>query len=398
MTDDLDLLRNELDSFARPRAKRASLTAREERIVAGFEDILRFVEQYGRRPQHGEERDIFERLYAVRLDRLRSSEECRDLLADMDADGLLEAPDQPAALTTGEVDEDELLAELGGGRKGDDIRHLRHVQTRAEKKAAEDVANREKCPDFEKFEPLLKQVAIDVASGARETRKFELKSEIQQGRFFIVGGQIAYVAEVGDTFITDHGRSDARLRVIFDNGTQSYMLMRSLQRSLNADGDAGRRVIEADAGPLFSGEHEEGDQASGTIYVLRSRSDHPTVTKHREVLHKIGVTNGKVEQRIAGARLQSTYLLADVEIVATYELFNVNAHKLEKLLHRFFADVSMDIEIADRFGNPVRPREWFLVPLHVIDRVVELIRERTITAHRYDAETASVLRIDGINA
>lgn len=391
MTDDLDLLRDELASFAKAKPKRASMTPREERIVAGFEDILRFVEAYGRAPQHGEERDIFERLYAVRLDRLRSSSECRDLLADLDTAGLLTSHGEPSDPTSDDVDADTLLAELGGGSEGDDIRTLRHVQTRAEKKAAEEIASREKCLDFDEFEPLLKQVADDIASGARETRKFELKSEIQQGRFFIVGGQIAYVAEMGKTFTTDHGRSDARLRVVFDNGTQSEMLMRSLQRSLNADGDAGRRVVEADAGPLFSGEHEAGDQASGTIYVLRSKSEHPTVAQHRDVLHKIGVTSGKVEQRIAGARLQSTYLFDDVEVVATYELYNVNAHKLEKLLHRFFAEVTLDIEIPDRFGKPVRPREWFLVPLPLIDKVVDLVKDRSITAHRYDAATATIV-------
>ncbi|MGB7370954.1 GIY-YIG nuclease family protein [Erythrobacter sp.] len=391
MTDDLDLLRSELDAFAKPKPKRASFTPREERIIAGFEDILRFIEENGRVPEHGEERDIFERLYAVRLDRLRASQECRDLLADMDAGGVLSRQVEPISAASDEIDTDELLAELGSGVEGGDIRELRHVQTRAEKKAAEEIANREKCPDFDKFEQLLKQVAEDIASGARETRKFELKSEIQQGRFFIVGGQIAYVAERGETFTTDHGRSDARLRVIFDNGTQSEMLMRSLQRSLNADGDAGRRVVEAEAGPLFSSSHEDGDQPSGTIYVLRSKSDHPTVTEHREVLHKIGVTNGKVEKRIAGARLQTTYLMADVEVIATYELFNVNAQKLEKLLHRFFADVALDIEIPDRFGHAVRPREWFLAPLPIIDQVVELVRQRAITKHRYDASTASIV-------
>lgn len=392
MTDDLDLLRSELDAFAKPKPTRASYTAREERIIAGFEDILRFIDNNGRVPEHGEDRDIFERLYAVRLDRLRASEECRDLLADLDAKGVLLEQEASSRSAGEEVDTDELLAELGGV-EGEDIRELRHVQTRAERKAAEEIASREKCPDFDRFEPLLKQVADDIATGARETRKFELKSEIQQGRFFIVGGQIAYVAEMGETFTTDHGRSDARLRVIFDNGTQSEMLMRSLQRLLNADGDSGRRIVEADAGPLFSSNQEEGDQPSGTIYVLRSKSDHPTVAEHRNVLHKIGVTNGKVEQRIAGARLQTTYLMADVEIVATYELFNVNAHKLENLLHRFFAEVALDIEVPDRFGKAVRPREWFLVPLPVIDKVVELVKKRTIIEYRYDPTSASVLQL-----
>ena len=115
MTDDLDLLRNELDAFAKPKPKRATYTAREERIIAGFEDIQRFAEQHGRTPQHGEERDIFERLYAVRLDRLRSSEECQNLLADLDVDCLLSADEHTSPLSSDELDADELLAELGVG-------------------------------------------------------------------------------------------------------------------------------------------------------------------------------------------------------------------------------------------------------------------------------------------
>ena len=133
---------------------------------------------------------------------------------------------------------------------------------------------------------------------------------------------------MGEMFTTDQGRSDARLRVIFDNGTESNMLMRSLQRALNGD-EAGRRITDPSAGPLFGDEVSEGDQASGTIYVLRSKSDHPVVAANREVVHKIGVTTMTVKQRIAGARLQPTFLMADVEVVATYELFNINRNKLE---------------------------------------------------------------------
>lgn len=125
---------------------------------------------------------------------------------------------------------------------------------------------------------------------------------------------------MGDIELTDHGRTDARLRVVFDNGTQSKMLMRSLQRALNADGVAGRRITEPNAGPLFSDETAEGDAASGTIYVLRSRSDHPLVAANRELVHKIGVTSNDVEKRIAGAQLQTTFLMARVDVVATYEL------------------------------------------------------------------------------
>lgn len=367
------------------QAKASTYTPREERIIAGFEDIVRFYEEHGRAPQHGEDRDIFERLYAVRLDRLRSLDDCRELLRDLDKHGLLSSAAPPAPA---ESDDDALLAELGVEKTAeDDIRVLRHVPTADERRAAEEIASREKCPDFHKFKPLFEQVQQELDGGLRTTRPFELKAEIRPGVFFIVGGQTAYVAEMGEVFTNPQGRSDARLRVIFDNGTQSNMLMRSLQRSLNKD-EAGRRITEPEAGPLFSGDTEERDEASGTIYVLRSKSDHPEVAQHREILHKIGVTNLKVEQRIAGARLQPTFLMADVEIVAEYQLFNINRTKLERLIHRVFGAAQLDLEIPDRFGNLIRPREWFLVPLPAIDEAVGRIRDGSITQYRYDPEEA----------
>ena len=188
------------------------------------------------------------------------------------------------------------------------------------------------------------------------TRAFELKAEIRPGSWFIVGGQKAYVAAAGETFTNAQGRTDARLRVIFDNGTESNLLMRSLQRALNKD-EAGRRITDPVAGPLFSGKHAEDDQASGTIYVLRSKSDHPIVVANRELVHKIGVTNMDVPQRIAGARLQPTFLMADVEIVASYKLYNISRTKLENLIHRVFEPAALgnrDQRSLRQSGHPAR--------------------------------------------
>jgi hypothetical protein len=168
------------------------------------------------------------------------------------------------------------------------------------------------------------------------------------------------------------------------------MLMRSPQRALNND-EAGRRITDPQAGPLFSGEQGEGDEASGTIYVLRSNSDHPLVAANRELVHKIGVTNLPVSQRIAGARLQSTFLMADVEVVATFELFNINRNRLENLIHRVFEPARLDIEVRDRFDRPVRAREWFLVPIFAIDEAVERIKDGTITQYVYDPQAARLV-------
>lgn len=371
--------------------KAVTRTPREERIIAGFEEIQRFAEEHGSAPHHGEERDIFERLYAVRLDRIRELQECRELVEPLDETGLLTGAAKAPLADAEELDDDALLVELGIEFEAPPITELKHVRSTAEKKAAEEVASRDKCEDFETFKPLFEQVQKELDSGLRDTRPFEMKAEIEKGRFFIVGGQKAYVADKGETTITDQGRTDARLRVIFDNGTESNMLMRSLQRALNKD-EAGRRITEPTAGPLFSDQTIDGDEASGTIYVLRSKADHPLVAENRELVHKIGVTNMSVEKRIAGAHLQPTFLMANVEIVATYELYNINRTKLENLIHRIFEPARLEIEIMDRFGRPVVPREWFLVPLFAIKEAVERIKDGTISGFLYDPQKAELVR------
>jgi hypothetical protein len=388
-TDEDDALLAELGVEVETK-KVGSRTPQEERIIAGFEDIQRFVEEHGRFPQHGEDRDIFERLYAVRLDRIRALQECRAAVASIDNQGLLGDQLLADASDQVELDDDALLAALGVEAERTDITELRHVRAAAEKQAAEEVANRSRCEDFATFKPLFEQVQKDLDDGIRVTRPFEMKAEIAPGRFFIVGGQKAYVVDMGEIDITAQGRTDARLRVIFDNGTESNMLMRSLQRALNKD-EAGRRITERVAGPLFADHPEEGDEASGTIYVLRSKSDHLMVAQHRDIVHKIGVTNMSVKQRIAGARLQPTFLMADVEVVATYELFNVNRSKLENLIHRIFEPARFEVEIRDRFGRPVVPREWFMVPLFVIDEAVKRIRDRSIVNFVYDPRSATLV-------
>jgi hypothetical protein len=127
------------------------------------------------------------------------------------------------------------------------------------------------------------------------------------------------------------------------------------------------------------------------LTVLRSHSTHPFVSEHRELIHKIGVTGGKVETRIANAANDATYLLADVEIIATYKLADINRTKLEGIFHRIFASAQLDLTIPDRFGHPVKPREWFLVPLHVIDEAMQRIREGSISHYIYDPKAARLI-------
>jgi T5orf172 domain len=392
---DLDQLRAELDDFAKPQ-KKSGHSPREERIIAGFEEIQRFVEKHGRAPRHGENLDIFERLYAIRLDRMCALEECRSVLVPLDHQGLLSKA-EIVAEHSAELTDDQLMDELEGAAGAGSITELRHVRKSADKRAAEEIANRTACDDFDNYKPLFDQVKGELKSGIRRTLPVqtmdEIKmAEIQKGEYFIVQGQIAYIADVGEDFRTQYDRRDSRMRVIYDNGTESNLLMRSFQRALHRDA-AGRLITNPDTGPLFAQERAEDDLASGTIYVLRSKSNHPLVAANRDLLHKIGVTGGKVEARLGNAALDPTFLLADVEVIATYELYNVNRIKLENIIHRVFDPAQLDIEIKDRFGNPVRPREWFLVPLFIVNEVVERIKDGTITQYVYEPTAARLVRV-----
>lgn len=372
--------------------KTGGRTPREERIIAGFEDIQRFHEAHRRAPQRGDSNDIFERLYAVRLDQLRKLPEAHALLDDLDAAGLLsEARATPVDVD--ELSEDALLAELGVSSDPSnhaDITVLRHVRSLVERQTAEEIADRTPCEDFDKFQPLFKRAERELKDGMRKAIPFRSEASVEQGNFFIVGGQFAYVAEKGEAFDTSSRQPDARLRLIYGNGTESNLLMRSLQKALTQD-DNGRRLSDPDAGPLFGDAAEPDDIESGTIYVLRSLSKHPFVSEHRMLIHKIGVTGGKVETRIADAENQATYLLAPVEIVAEYRLHNLSRSRMENIFHRLFGVAQLDLTIEDRFGKPVKPREWFVVPLYVINEAVERIRDGTITNLVYDPQTAKLV-------
>ena len=388
----LDELAAELAEFAPPE-KKGGRPASEERVIAGFEEIQRFTEQHGRAPQHGEDRDIFERLYAVRLDRLRALPNCRALLEPLDHQGLLAGAPAVAASVDETIDIDDLAAELADVVGVDDITVLRHVRTSAEKRAANEIADRSSCEDFETFRPLFECVQAEVKTGLRQPQPIGAgRRAIEAGDFFILDGITLYVAEVGEPLKTTAREVDRRLRLIFSNGTESNLLLRSLQRAFYND-PAARRLISSESGQLsFSGELEADDVESGTIYVLRSLSDHPYVAQHRDIIHKMGVTGGRVETRIANAEHDATYLLAKVEVVATYKLAGINRTRMEKLFHRLFAPARLNITINDRFGHPVQPEEWFLVPLFVIDEAVARIKDGSITGYVYDPSAAKLVR------
>lgn len=406
-----------LPDVAKP-TQRVSVDARTKEA---FDRVNAFVTKHGREAMDHDEAEFDERSAARKLKRIRSLSAVREALLEIDVHGLLagpapaeepkaaepihvlnEAPALPEAepiiaseeeLAGFEVPEDlkDIFDALDADFEGSsDIFNLRHVQTYGQAMSqAEYTSKREPCPSFSEYLPLFEQVNTELKNGMREPLQFRNEQEIKQGEFFILNGVMVYVAEVGE-FFEKNNKKNARLKVIFSNGTQGNNLLRSLATELYKD-PSGRRISDPRVGGLFSGISEDDDIGTGVVYVLQSLSTQPAVAKERTLLHKIGVTKGSVQQRIANAENEPTYLLAPVKVIAEFEIYNIKARSIEKLLHAYFDKARADITIPDRFGKPVKSREWFMVPRAAIKEAVDRLIDGSLGDTVYEPLSARLM-------
>lgn len=382
--DDLDLLN------VKPVVSK--VVSGDARIELGFEEILAFVDHNGFSPGEGPEgRRVSpaERTLAMRLRATRGKPELAERLRPLDRHGLLRDAEPPPPSSLDELldSDDELLND-----PNDSLFALRHVRKPAAR--PDKVSERVACADFETFKPLFDRVVADLALGERKTMRFKNEQEIEAGGFFVLNGVMAYVAEVNDPHVRN-GKRNARLRLVFENGTEGQNLLRSLATELYKD-PAGRRISEPNAGPLFDSAPTTETlpapvgRITGRIYVVRSLSPEPAIRKLGHDLYKIGFTSGSLEDRLRGAKDDPTFLLAPVHLVRSYDAIDMSANRFEHLIHRFFADACLDIEIPDRFGKPFRPREWFLLSIEIVERAVEMLVDGSIVRHRYDRRSGEI--------
>ena len=374
-------------------------TANDEaaRARAQFEEINSFVDRYWHAPGQGpKERKVTvtERALQTRLRAYQENPGLHAAIKGRDRHGLLaNAKPEPKSLDEILDLDDDLLVDPNGG-----LFEMRHVKSSPAK--AEMVSERAKCEDFEAFRPLFDKTAAELSSGDRKSIRFANEQDIEAGSFFILNGVMVYVAEVRDPHVRN-GKRNARLRLIFDNGTEGNNLLRSLATELYKDPN-GRRISDPHAGPLFGATDTQvverpagpGERVTGLIYVVRSLSTQPEIAALDGQLFKIGFTTGTLDARIRAAADDPTFLMAPVKPVMTYEAINLNANAFERLVHHFFAQARLDIEIMDRLGKPIRPREWFLLPLSIIEQVVPLIVDGSILRYQYDHKTCSIVKVD----
>lgn len=270
---------------------------------------------------------------------------------------------------------------------------LRHTTPASERHTPDHRAEFVQCLDFDLFSARFETMQSALDAGERKAipvKKWAV-IEPQEGDFFIRNGLLSLIAEKSE-MTTRGGTRDHRLRVVFSNGLESDPLMSSFRKSLNDDKTA-RFVERLGLGPLDPDWEADRLELSGIIYVARSLSEDPAIANQRTILHKIGVTSQDVRRRVADARNDPTFLLAPVEVVATYDLKNLSRRKIEDLLHRFFdAARPGDLHVVDRFGKKVRPREWFYVLPEHVSQAAKLIQDGNLHEFRYDPASQKIER------
>jgi hypothetical protein len=357
------------------KPKVASITP-DDRLIQSFQEINQFYLTHQREPE--ESNDINERKLFSRLGHIKEDYEKSLALKEYDIHGLL---DEVKEIENIEdiLDSDPLGLLEDKNQNSDDIFNHKFTRGLTEREKADFVAKRKKCKDFDKYEEIFKVIHYDLSSGKRKLLPFN-ERQIIAGNTFVHSGMLVYVDSVFTLTKDKYDKYDGRTKLVFENGTESNMKFRSLVKRLFEDGKAiSSEVLSSTSDTLLTDE----DVTSGFVYILKSLSDHPEI-KSLNNLYKIGFSRNSTEGRIKNAAKEATYLMADVEVIAEFQTFNLNPQKLEALIHTFFSHVKLDIKLKDEQGIVYTPKEWFVVPLDIIREVIELIISREILNYRYD--------------
>ena len=382
---DPELLRRlrEEDDQGLLKTKAASSVSQDpnDRLIAAFQEINDFMIETGREPQPDNE-DMREFALYSRLNSFRENPEHMQLLLKYDIFKLLKEKKIISSLKDIFNDDDfDLLKDWSN-----DIFDIKHIPK--ELTVPDYIAQRKVCQNFQEYEHLFKHCQADLTAGKRKLVRFANGQQIHQGDFFVLKGVLTYVAFVGEKEIRNR-KKDARLYCVFENGTESDMLLCSLARELYKDG----RRVTINEDRLLHGLKgiESSDKETGYIYILQSHSQRAEI-QSIDHLYKIGYSRLPIEERIKNASQEPTYLMAPVSQIASYQCFNLNPQKLELLMHTFFASVCLNIDIFDRDGQRHTPREWFVAPLHVINKAIELLISGDIVNYRYDHNLQEIVK------
>ena len=370
------------------KPKTSNVKTADERLSASFEEINDFISKNEREPAPNPSNITEYQLYS-RLKNLREDENKMLALEPQDKYGLLNV-EKKEINSIDDIFNDDLLGIFDDG-EAQSLFEFKHTPREIARAEADFVARRKPCKNFKDYEELFKSVQADLSSGKRKLVKFH-ESQLNQGNFFVHNGVVLFLEKVIDLEVDKFGKPDGRTKIIFENGTESSMKLRSLGKNLFLNGKGITQSYDNEVEEfieIFSSITDEDNEA-GYIYVLSSKSTDPKI-KDIKNLFKIGYSTTPVESRIKNAEKEPTYLMAPVHIEAEYKTFNMNTQKFEQLLHNFFGASCLNIDIWDEKLRRKMPQEWFVVPLHIIDQAIEMIITEDIIHYRYDLEQETIL-------
>ena len=356
----------------------------DQRLKDSFEEINKFIDENGREPT--ESTDITERKLFSRLKQLKKDFDKASTLKDHDRHNLLDNVREIKSVD--DILENDVLGILDDGP--DNIFNLKNIPKKKDK--TDFVARRKPCKNFKHYEAQFKAIQKEIKEGKRKLI-IHKEHHLKEGRYFVLDGILLFLEKINDPIIKEFNdktqgkrkRLDPRIRCIFENGMESNMYLRSLGKELYNNGST---VIQSNEEAFkqfnegFSTITDE-DKATGNIYVLSSLSDKPEIKSIKD-LYKIGFSTTSVEERIENAENETTFLMAPVRIVSSYKTFNLNPQKFEDLIHQVFAIRRLDIKVADKEGNLKQPKEWYIVPIRVIEQAIELIINKQIQNYKFD--------------
>ncbi len=395
-----DIFNDEDFGLLDSKAKASTVKTGEERLIDSFEEINVFVDKNEREPNKS---SMSEYGLMAKLKNFRENEEQKKILKSYDRHNLLGHVSPEASGEKQSIDDilnDDDLGLLNAD-KDLDIFKFKHTPKPEDRAEADFVAQRKpmKEKEFEKYEKMFLKVHKEIKEGKRKIKPFKnVDKHLKEGQFYIADGIMLFLERVNLKREQENlkestlNRKDGRTRIIFENGTLSNMYYRSLSKTLyNGNGKMITNTYDKIEQDLFvnSGLVKEEDVQSGWIYVLKTKSTKKELTGIQD-LYKIGFASDSVDDRIKNAKNEATYLFADVKKIATYKVYNRKADKLESLLHRFFASACLDIDLFNEKGQRLNPREWFVVPLEVIEETIQLILNENIVNYKYDTETKRI--------
>jgi len=361
--------------------RNSSVRSADERLAASFQDIVDFYEKNNKQEPKPNPANVAEYQLYLRLKALREDKDKKSALASIDKYNLLRS-EKREIKTIDDIFGDDSMGLLDSG--AEDLFEFKHTPKDNDRAEADFVARRKPCKDFEKYRLLFKAIQKDLAGNKRKLIPFNEK-QLVEGNYFVHNGILLLLDKTIDLQQDKTGKLDGRTRVIFENGTESSMKFRSLGKNLFLNGKAvtaTSELLNNDFNESFNSITDK-DKEEGFIYVLKSKSTDEHIYSIRN-LFKIGFSRNEVAERIKNAEKEPTYLMAPVECIASWKCYNMNPQKFEQLIHNFFGNACLDIDVFDEAGKRHMPREWFIAPLDVIKTAIELIISGKIINYRYD--------------